>query len=135
MSEAATRLVELSIEECRQLLGADHLGRLAVIVNGKPDVFPVNYRFDGERIVIRTVPGTKLSAANLASVAFEIDGVDEGGRRGWSVVVHGLGYDATDALDPKSELVRSLPVDPWVPPGEVHWLRIEPRVITGRRLA
>lgn len=134
MSEAEPRLVELAAEECRQLLAAHHLGRLAVVVDGKPDVFPVNYRFDGERIAIRTGPGTKLTAANLASVAFEIDGVDEAGRRGWSVVVHGLGYDATDALDPQSELLRTLPVDPWVPAGDVHWLRVEPRAITGRRL-
>ena len=50
-------------------------------------------------MAIRTDPGTKLSAAAQGQVAFEIDGIDEAARAGWSVVVTGVGYEVTDALD------------------------------------
>jgi hypothetical protein len=67
-------------------------------------------------------------------VAFEIDGIDERIRRGWSVLVQGRGYDVTDALDEISEMVRRLPVDPWAPGDKACWIRIDPDTISGRRL-
>jgi nitroimidazol reductase NimA-like FMN-containing flavoprotein (pyridoxamine 5'-phosphate oxidase superfamily) len=127
-------LEELSLEECEALLAAHNFGRLAVAVEGRPVVFPVNYEYAGGRIVIRTDPGVKLDAATLASVAFEIDEVDVEKRTGWSVVVQGFSQDVTDAIDPVSELLKAVPVDPWVPGDRSHWIRIEPRYVSGRRL-
>ena len=63
--------------ECWLLLGQSEVGRLAVAIRNRPDIFPVNYAVDGESIVINTAPGTKLAAAVLGrSVAFEVDLID-----------------------------------------------------------
>ncbi|MDA8040428.1 MAG: pyridoxamine 5'-phosphate oxidase family protein [Actinomycetota bacterium] len=127
-------LAELTYDECVELLSSHHFGRLAVVVEGRPVVFPVNYEFSEGRIVIRTDPGVMLDAATLASVAFEIDEVDVASRSGWSVVVQGFSQDVTDAVDPVSELLRAVPVDPWAPGTRTHWIRIEARLVSGRRL-
>lgn len=128
-------LVEMEEQECRALLAAHHFGRLAVVVDGgRVTIFPVNYVFDGQRVAIRTDPGTKLAAADLSHVAFEIDEVDGESRTGWSVVVQGPAFDVTESIDEVSDLVRDLPVEPWAPGAKAHWLRIEGRTITGRRL-
>ena len=79
---------ELSRDECRELLKRGELGRLATAAGGEPDIFPVNYFSDGDRILIRTAPGTKLLELTVHSaVAFETDGYTE--DEAWSVVVHG----------------------------------------------
>jgi nitroimidazol reductase NimA-like FMN-containing flavoprotein (pyridoxamine 5'-phosphate oxidase superfamily) len=127
-------LEELSLEECERLLEDNDFGRLAVVVEGRPVIFPVNYEYAEGRIAIRADPGMMLDAATLSSVAFEIDTVDVETRSGWSVLVQGFSQDVTEAIDDVSEVVRTLPVDPW-PAGEMeHWIRIEPRFISGRRL-
>src|SRR4051794_39037559 len=41
-----TFLLELGINECERLLAAASLGRLGVIVDGRPAIFPVNHVFD-----------------------------------------------------------------------------------------
>src|SRR3712207_8736239 len=53
-------------------------------------LFRSNYGMDGETIVIRTSPGTKLSATQHANVTFEVDEIDQFARSGWSVLVRGL---------------------------------------------
>src|SRR5262245_8822040 len=95
--DARTGLIELSEEECWQLLRAANVGRIAVRVGPTPDVFPVNYRVRGAEIVIRTEAGTKLAAATLmGAVAFEVDEIDTAGRGGWSVVVKGHGREPSE---------------------------------------
>jgi nitroimidazol reductase NimA-like FMN-containing flavoprotein (pyridoxamine 5'-phosphate oxidase superfamily) len=125
---------ELSVDECLQLLGAHNFGRIAVIVDGHPIVFPVNYALDGDTVVFRTDPGTKLSGAALGRVAFEIDGVDQPTRTGWSVIVQGVGNDVSSTLDARSERLRALEVEPWVPGEHAHWIGILAQSVTGRRL-
>jgi uncharacterized protein len=134
MTEGGIVLEVLNEAECRELLGSRHFGRLGVVDEGGPVVLPVNYVFDRGRVAIRTDPGTKLDAASLARVAFEVDQVDEVSHTGWSVLVQGVGHDVTDAIDLVSEAVRRLPVDPWAPGQKAHWIRIDPHTITGRRL-
>ena len=66
MVEAANRGVvfeALDTEQCRTLLGSHNVGRMAVSVDALPVILPVNYAVDGDDIVFRTTPGTKLSAA------------------------------------------------------------------------
>ena len=124
----------LSEADCFDLLASHHFGRIGVVVGGRPMIFPVNYFFEDGRVAIRTDPGTKLSAAAQGQVAFEIDGIDEAARAGWSVVVTGAGYEVTDALDDVSEALRRFPVDTWAPGQMARWIRIEPQAVTGRRL-
>ena len=134
MADPQIVLEVLAEAECRELLGSRHFGRLGVLSEGGPLIVPVNYVFDQGRVAIRTDPGTKLDSASLARVAFEVDEVDQGAHTGWSVLVQGIGHDVTDALDLVSEAVRRLPVEPWAPGQKAHWIRVDPRTITGRRL-
>ena len=125
---------ELTEAECAELLAGQHFGRLGVVSDGSVEIFPVNYVFADGRVAIRTDPGTKLTAAALGRVAFEVDEVDEPARTGWSVLLKGTGYDVTDSIDSASEEVRQFPVDTWAPGDRANWLRIEPTSITGRRI-
>jgi len=134
MAEADPVFEELSEPECTNLLASHYFGRLGVVSDGAVIIFPVNYVFAHGRVAIRTDPGTKLSAAALGRVAFEIDEINEPARTGWSVLLQGTGYDVTDSIDTASEQVRHFPVDTWVPGEKASWLRIEPTSITGRRV-
>jgi uncharacterized protein len=134
MAEAERLFEELSEAECGELLAGHHFGRLGVVSDGSVVIFPVNYVFADGRVAIRTDPGTKLSAAALTRVAFEIDEVDEPARTGWSVLVQGTGYDVTESIDTASEQMRRVPVDAWAPGQKAGWLRIEASSISGRRI-
>jgi nitroimidazol reductase NimA-like FMN-containing flavoprotein (pyridoxamine 5'-phosphate oxidase superfamily) len=125
---------ELSVGECLELLGSHQFGRLAVVIDARPVLFPINYALDGDSVVFRTAPGTKLSGAALGHVAFEIDEVDETTQTGWSVIVKGVGNDITSTLDERSEQLRALEIQPWVPGEHAHWVGILAQSVTGRRL-
>jgi nitroimidazol reductase NimA-like FMN-containing flavoprotein (pyridoxamine 5'-phosphate oxidase superfamily) len=125
---------ELSQLECLTLLGAHHVGRIAVVMDERPILFPVNYAIADDDVVFRTNAGTKLAGAALGYVCFEIDGVDESTQEGWSVVVQGVGYEVTTSLDLRSEQLRQLELQPWAPGDRSHWVRIVANSITGRRL-
>ncbi|MGZ4140125.1 MAG: pyridoxamine 5'-phosphate oxidase family protein, partial [Actinomycetota bacterium] len=56
-------LRELSREECLELLAGAVVGRLGVSIRALPTILPVNFAVLRDRIVVRTVPGTKLDAA------------------------------------------------------------------------
>ncbi len=122
---------QLSSAECLEVLERNDLGRLAVVLDdGQPDLFPVNYVLDGNRVVFRSLSGTKLDHAALAKVAFEVDERDE--HSAVSVVVKGVGREITTAMDPESERQRELELE--TPLEGDHWVRIVPAQITGRRL-
>lgn len=128
-----TGLIELSTDECWDLLDAHGVGRLAVLVGSIPDIFPVNYRVKDREIVVRTEAGTKLAAAVLmGAVAFEIDGIDEDDKTGWSVVVHGRGREPKALEDVVA--LEELGLSPWAAAEKSRWLVIAPRSVTGRRL-
>jgi nitroimidazol reductase NimA-like FMN-containing flavoprotein (pyridoxamine 5'-phosphate oxidase superfamily) len=120
--------------ECLELLEDHRFGRIAVIDDGRPLVFPVNYVLHDEAIVFRTNPGTKFAASVLGKVAFEIDGIDEEACTGWSVMLQGVGREFTWTTDERSERLRGLDVQPWVPGERVRWVEIPATVISGRRL-
>jgi uncharacterized protein len=119
--------------ECIDLLARHRLGRLAIVVDGRPLIFPVNYALGDRVVAIRTADGTKLRAARNSHVAFEIDAYDAEERTGWSVLVQGVAYDITDAVDRQSALARRLPVRPLPPGPHDRWLGIHPVEISGRR--
>jgi len=127
-----TGLEELGRDDCLQLLARAPLGRLGVVVDGRPLVFPVNFTLDGTAVVLRTDKGTKLHAARNGPVAFECDGIDRMYHTGWSVVVLG---DAEEVRD-QHEIARleRLPLGPWCPGPKSTWLRIRAKTITGRRI-
>jgi uncharacterized protein len=125
---------ELTKSECFELLARQHLGRLAVVEDRGPVVFPVNFVLDRHMVVFRTDEGTKLDAACRGSrVAFEIDGTDPASRTGWSVLIRGEAIEVTDP-DEVARL-RKLSLDPWAPGAKAHYVRILPAALTGRRIS
>ena len=129
-----TGLEVLERDECVRLLGSKRVGRIAVAAPNGADVFPVNYGMDGDRVVFRTAPGTKLDRAERAQVAFEIDEVGDEERIGWSVVVHGF-VDSRSG-DDAVRWAEDLGVEPWQDPAaKGHVLVIVPTTITGRRIS
>jgi len=127
-------LEPLSHQLCEALLASGSTGRLAVVVDGEPHIVPVNYVADGTTIVFRTAPGTVLTESSLRRVAFEVDGIDEPRRSGWSVTVHGYGRDISDTIDPESQRLRGLHLDCWAPEGRDRWFKIVAETVTGRYL-
>jgi nitroimidazol reductase NimA-like FMN-containing flavoprotein (pyridoxamine 5'-phosphate oxidase superfamily) len=125
---------ELSKSECFQLLARERLGRVAVVDDRGPVVFPVNFVLDRHMVVFRTDEGTKLDTACRGSrVAFEVDGTDAADRTGWSVVIRGEAVEVTDPAE--LARLRKLPLDPWAPGAKTHYVRILPAVLTGRRIS
>lgn len=132
--DARTGLEIIDPDECRQLLAGDDVGRLVLVDGGTPSVFPVNYALDGEAVVFRTAPGTKLAHALSGPAAFEIDEFDRAAHTGWSVIVTGHLEEVT-AFDAETfDRVTRLPVEPWSGGDKPHWLRLVPSRISGRRI-
>ena len=52
--------LELSTAESWDLLREAVVGRLAVMSDDRPDIFPVNHLVDHESVVFRTAAGSKL---------------------------------------------------------------------------
>lgn len=120
----------ISYEECRRLLRSQSVGRLGVVVDGRAEIFPVNYGLDGDGILFRSNRGTKVAGAVLGDLVFEVDSIDVDARSGWSVVVHGRGEDISHfdgaALKGRAEV-------PWTGP-KGSLIRITLESVTGRRV-
>ena len=113
-------MVSLDESECWALLRKAAVGRLAVVVNHRPEIFPITHIVDHATIVFHTAVGTKLEGS-----------LDPDTGEAWSVIVKGLAreikqmYEALEALD--------LPLFPWHAAPKPRIMRIEPEAITGRR--
>ena len=121
-------VLELSRQQCELLLRNTRHGRLAFLADGRVEIFPVNYAFDGDKLFFRTAPGAKLMAAEAQTlVAFETDGIlpDEG----WSVVVRG---NISTVAETDIDYVRGLGVAPWVPTYKDFFVSLSIQEITGR---
>lgn len=128
MTGTHAAMEELEPATCWALLAAAEVGRLAVVVDSAPDVFPVNHAVLGERVLLRTAAGTKLFASLGRDVAFEVDGDD--GAAAWSVVAKGV---AEEVLDEQGRSVADMRLDPWLDSDKQHVLAIRVETITGRR--
>lgn len=82
----------LTADECGEVLGRNHVGRLAFLSEGIVDIEPVHYIAADSWIFVRSAEGAKLEAfAHNPYVAFEVDEVH--GTFDWrSVVAHGTIY-------------------------------------------
>jgi uncharacterized protein len=126
-------LRSLPESECWRLLDSSALGRIALVVEGWPQVFPVNYSVGEGALVFRSGPGAKVSYGPGSRACFEIDGWDDRSGTGWSVMVLGVLRDITEATDDRAVELRQLPLHP-APPGIRHRvLALCPNRISGRR--
>jgi nitroimidazol reductase NimA-like FMN-containing flavoprotein (pyridoxamine 5'-phosphate oxidase superfamily) len=128
-----TWVEHLSTEECWALLALHPVGRIGVLVNSAPEIYPVNHVVDEGTVVFRTDPGSKLHGIDRSpSVCFEADDLSLDDRTGWSVLVKGRAAE----IDDPEELRRAqaLPLRFWVLGEKGHWIRITPSEITGRQI-
>jgi uncharacterized protein len=126
-------LEELSRAECLRLLATATIGRIVYTRQALPAVEPVNFALHDGAIVIRTDAGGKLAAATRrAVVAFQADNLDPVRRSGWSVTVVGRCEEVTDTGD--LDGLNTLDLQSWAPGTRNHFIRIEPAIVTGRRL-
>ncbi|MCB0919940.1 MAG: pyridoxamine 5'-phosphate oxidase family protein [Actinobacteria bacterium] len=122
----------LDAAECWRLLADHDVCRLAVSVGGQPDIFPLNYVVDEERLVFRTAPGSKLASVAInANVAVEIDGYDPENNTAWSVVAYGTaGIVSSEAEEYRLE---RLPLFPWNTSPKYNFVEVSLDDIAGRR--
>jgi nitroimidazol reductase NimA-like FMN-containing flavoprotein (pyridoxamine 5'-phosphate oxidase superfamily) len=122
----------LDAKDCWECLRSTSIGRLAVIVNDWPEIFPVNYAIEHSALVIRTGEGTKVDAIRARPrVAFEIDGVDAEDGTAFSVVVKGNAKEINAPEDLQETL--SLDVAPLQSGTKNHFIRILAEEVAGRR--
>ncbi|GAA4748662.1 pyridoxamine 5'-phosphate oxidase family protein [Gordonia alkaliphila] len=116
--------------QCWNLLSESVMGRLALSVDGEPEIFPINaYAHDG-KILFRTGEGTKLSEIAVnGRVAFETDGFTS--KIGWSVVAKGRARILTSTHEIMD--ADQLPLKPWVPTLKMNYVEIDVEEISGRR--
>ena len=131
--DSKTWMEHVSLPECWQLLGSTPVGRIGVLVDSAPEIYPVNHVVDGQTIVFRTERGEKLRGLDRSpSVCFEVDEYDAATSTGWSVLVKGRAREVT-AVDEERRLL-GLDLRYWSVGPKPRWVRIEPSEVTGRRI-
>jgi len=122
---------EIDRETCLALLATQSVGLLAMARQGAaPHVVPVNYTLLRGSVVFRTTPGQKLDLLVTEPVSFEVDSWDPLRRTGWSVVIHGLAYEASDREMEYEDISLDTPAERQ----DSRWVRLMPTSVTGRRI-
>jgi len=127
-------VIELSPEQCEQLLRAGVAGRVALSSPDGPHIVPVNFSVVGDAIILRTSPYSVLGTHGRdAVIAFEVDQFDHDRWRGWSVVARGRADVVTDPAD--VERIRSTwEPRPWAAGTRSLYLRLRWTSLTGRQV-
>jgi uncharacterized protein len=126
------RLEVLGRDECLRLLASHGVGRVGLSAGALPVILPVNFYVDGDRVLVRTGFGTKLTAAmRNAVVCLEVDEIDATYHAGWSVLVTGTAHELTGA---EAARAAELPLQPWSGTGD-HVIAIQIELVSGRRLS
>jgi uncharacterized protein len=129
-SETTEPVTVLSDDESWSRISAVHLGRLVTVVEGRAEVFPVNFVVQRGTVLFRTAEGTKLFGTVMnEQVLFEAD--DHNVIEGWSVVVRGTAEVLFTSSD--IEEAEQAGLYPWIATRKLRFVRITPSQITGRR--
>ncbi len=127
-------LTALDEQTCYQLLESAPVGRVLVSVDAMPAAFPVNYRLNGDEIVFRTAPGTKLSAAvDRTVLGFEADEIDLTHHTGWSVLAVGLSRVVSEPSEVAA--LDQIGLDSWWIAPSARYVVLKIQRLTGRRIA
>jgi uncharacterized protein len=134
MEDTMGEPVELSEAQCRELLTAGLVGRVAVCTPVGPHMVPVNYAVDNDSVVLRTTPYSILGThARGALLAFEVDQLDYERQRGWSVVARGRA-EAITAAEELDHIRKSWEPNAWADGSRNLFLRLPWSELSGRRL-
>jgi nitroimidazol reductase NimA-like FMN-containing flavoprotein (pyridoxamine 5'-phosphate oxidase superfamily) len=131
--DGRTWLEHLTPNECWELLAASPVGRIGVLNDSAPEIYPLNHVVDRQTIVFRTDPGSKLRGLlRSPAVCYQVDGIDATDATGWSVLVKGRAIELHDVDEVR--VVAALPLRYWTLGDKSHWVRIVPEQVTGRRI-
>jgi uncharacterized protein len=120
----------LSDDDSWKLISGVHLGRLVTVVDGRPEIFPVNFVVQRRTVLFRTAEGTKLFGAVMNDqVLFEAD--DHNVVEGWSVIIRGTAavlFGADEIQD-----AEQAGLYPWIATQKLRFVRVTPSDVTGRK--
>jgi uncharacterized protein len=110
----------LSVQQAKELLARNKMGRLGCISDGEPYVVPVNYVFDNEQILIHSLYGKKISAMRENSkVCFQVDEI-EGDFKWRSIIVYGHYEELTNPQEKANAMNQLLKQFPSLTPVETY---------------
>lgn len=122
----------LSVHDCWKYLQSVSIARIALINDGLPEIFPVNFVPKFGTVLFRTGPGTKLDALREGSaISLEADGFNRYGTVAWSVILKGSPEFVTQPEDIQEAIEAGL--SPWQPGAKDILVRVTPTEISGRR--
>lgn len=131
-NETVHGIEHLSAKECWEALRGADIGRLAVIIDDHPEIFPLTYVVDHGTVVFRSAEGTKVDGVMSGhAVAFEVDGYDRTTNKAWSAVIKGTA-ERPHGID-EAAAAAMLPLFPWQAGEKNRFIRIVPDQISGRR--
>jgi uncharacterized protein len=129
---SGSRTEVLNVHDCWKYLRSVSVCRIALIRNGVPEIFPVNFVPDNGTVIFRTGSGTKLDAVlGGGSIALEADGLNTYGTIAWSVIVKGTAAVVDSQEDFQEAADAGL--SPWETGSKDHLVRVTPSEVTGRR--
>ena len=131
--DGRTWMEHLSEATCWELLARTAVGRIAVLVDGAPEIYPVNFVVDDRSIAFRTGPGSKLRGlGRFPTTCFEADSVEADLHAGWSVMVKGRAVEVSRPEE--SARLATIPLTLWTAGVKDRWVRIRAVEVTGRRI-
>lgn len=127
MTEVWTGFQTMTADECRRLLGASDIGRVAISAGALPFVLPVQYALRDDHLMLRT-PGHHEVGDGIDGqvVGFEADRIDLDHGVGWCVSVTGTVHVVHDPTPEQ-------PTHRWFSDGIV--LAMSTDVVVGHRIA
>jgi nitroimidazol reductase NimA-like FMN-containing flavoprotein (pyridoxamine 5'-phosphate oxidase superfamily) len=130
---------ELSEAESLRLIEQAQIGRIGFTGRFGPLVLPVNFKVLDGSVVFRTVVGSPLGEDLRTGitdadykVAFEIDEINPAERTGWSVLIQGGAHYLDD--EEEKAFAQRAGIDSWAGGVRDLFVRIQPTVISGRRI-
>ena len=131
--DGRTWLEHLRPDECWALLAASPVGRIGVLNDSAPEIYPLNHVVDRRTIVFRTDPGSKLRGLlRSPAVCYQVDGIEATDATGWSVLVKGRAIELRGGDEIRA--AAALPLRYWTLGDKAHWVCILPDQVTGRRI-
>lgn len=98
---------ELSQDKARELLRRGRIARLACIADNEPYVVPVNYVFDGEGVLIHSLPGRKVTAMRAnPRVCLQVDEIE--GELDWKSVLAFGSYEEITGAEARGQAMNRL---------------------------
>ena len=124
----------LAAPEALELAASAPVGRIVHVLDDRLSVAPINFRLDGQDVLMRTADGTELLAAarRQAPAALQVDNIVDWSRSGWSVLIRGHLVEVTDPG--AVERVLSSGLLPWSGGARDHVVRLSGDEVTGRRI-